>query len=160
MTDINAIKAQLKTFLAGETGEVTPALTKKVITQFGGEDYFLENYSAVVENGMTGRVGGFKKKADTVAFFNDNFADIQASLMTMAQNYGVDAGIALLIEDSQMKKKLKLNSDDLAQAFFAPLVSIDDSTDNRVKLCHWVSQYMGQAVCQAFNDFVFDRATW
>lgn len=162
MTEINqdAIKAQLKKFLDGNTGEVTPVLAKKIIAQFGGEDYFLENYAAVVEAGMNGRVGKFKNKADTVEFFNENFDEIKTTLMNMAENYGVDSGIALLIDNNDMKAKLKLNSDDIAQAYYAPLVSIDDSTAKRIKLCHWVSQDMGLAMCRAFDDFLYDRGTW
>ncbi|MBO6225699.1 MAG: hypothetical protein J6N72_09675 [Psychrobacter sp.] len=159
-TNQDAIKAQLQKFLNGNTGEITPTLAKQVIAQFGGEDSFLENYAAVVEAGMGGRVGKFKKKADTVEFFNDNFDEIKATLMNMAENYGVDSGIALLIDNAPVKAEHKLNSDDVAQAFFAPLVSHDDSTDKRVKLCHWVSQDMAKATCQAFDDFIHDRATW
>lgn len=163
MTDIKAdqIKAQFKKFLivkGGDVSEVTPALTEKVISQFGGVDYFLKNYAAVVENGMTGRVGRFKKKADTVAFFNDNFKEIQASLMAMAQNYGVCSGIALLIDNNQ--PNLKINGDDIAQGFFADLVSIEDSTDNRIKVCHWVSHLIAANVCQAFDDFMHEVGTW
>lgn len=162
MSEINqdAIKAQFKKFLDGNTGEVTPALAKKIIAQFGGEDYFLENYAAVVEAGMSGRVGRFKRKSYNVTFFNDNFVEIRQTLMNMAENYGVDSGIALLIDNDTMKAKLKLNSDDIAQGFFAPLVNFDESSYKRISLCHWVSQDMGLAMCQAFDDFLHDRGTW
>lgn len=159
-TNPDAIKAQFKKFLDGNTGEVTPALAKKIIAQFGGEDYFLANYEAVVAAGMGGRVGRFKRKSYNVKFFNENFVEIKKTLMNMAETYGVDSGIVLLIDNDTMKAKLKLNSDDIAECFFAPLVIHDESSYKRVSLCHWVSQEMGMTLCQEFDCFIYENATW
>lgn len=158
--DVEQLKSHLKQFLASNKGEVAQPLRDKVIAQFGDEDYFLENYPAISMGDVSGSIGKFKKKVDTVTFFNENFDAIQASLMTMAQNYGVDSGIVLLIDNDCMKKKLKINSDDVAQSFFAPLNSIDDSTEKRVKVCHWVSQVILIGVCRDFYDFLERVDLW
>lgn len=146
--------AQTEKFLNSEIDFLNRDLMQAVIEQLGGEQEFLDSYSDISEYGIDGGFGGFIYYHETVDFFNDNFDAIKQYFSNAAECLGLNSAIALLLQNEQMKEKLDLTNEEVAEAFFAIKDSAEKSSCERVQLCNWVSWAVATDTANAYSDFL------
>ena len=118
-------------------------IAKAVIKQLGGWDEFKLSASNIANHGIDGGFHGFIYYADTVAFAEKNWDEIERLAQTMADDLGEDSIYQML---SSFRCMNGLKTGQIVNAIFKK----DNEDHEHVMNC--LAWFAGEEVCHWYND--------
>ena len=118
-------------------------IAKAVIKQLGGWDEFKANAKSVAENGIDGGFHGFIYYADTVAFAEKNWDEIEKLAQSIADDLGEDSIY-------QMFSKFRCINDMRTGQVVNAIFKKDNEDHEHVMNC--LAWFAGEEVCHWYND--------
>lgn len=135
----------LKEFCAASN--ISEALIRATVRQFGGWESFKECASNVANHGISGGFHGFIYYADTVKFAKRNKSDILELCRGMASEIGCSGAVSLIASFNGMKGETE---EDIAEGLYNP------RSDNQQTVFNALAWFAGEEVCQSYCDLSFN----
>lgn len=137
-------------FLNGNTGLMSRELAEKIISQFGGEERFLNNYRYVNEGHINGGINGFIKTHEMVEFFKEN----KDAILGFAKDTIKASGNTTAV--SKMVSNLPILNGSLSA--YEVKIAIDNTDQEQHSLvAAALCMFIGEKISAAYKNFLENR---